>query len=233
MLATPPADSAVNSQLLPEVVVPSHCAQPQGQATPLLRFPSVTSVLCHLQTWHDLTRQLTAQRDAESFLYLAPLQPSPARPTPQQFDAANSARQRPRHAVLTGIEQKPLLRGRVGDCCDDEVTHSDGPAATAGAMSQILPYVHAARSEARSRQGTRGDRRLTEGAARALREGSTAVQAEWGLVLQSRLHEALNGCYILRTSTSGEPGCDCTHFSVVRAQEGQGVTEQILSAWRT
>jgi len=139
--------------------------------------------------------------------------------------------------VLTGIEQTPLVRGRVGDCCDDDATAEvahDGAAsaATERVVNQILPYVHAARAEAGSR-AAHGDHRGADSAPQALREGSTAVQAEWGLVLQSRRHEALNGCYILSTSTSGEPGCDCTHFSVVRAAEGQGVTEQILSAWRT
>ena len=137
--------------------------------------------------------------------------------------------------MLTGIEQTPLVRGRVGDCCDEDGNYSSGGhAATAGTVSQILPYVHAARAEARSRGGDgRHSSAEEDSAPRALREGSSAVKAEWGLVLQSRWHEGLNGCYILSTSTSGEPGCDCTHFSVVRAQEGQGVTEQILSAWRT
>ena len=190
----------------------------------------VTRLSCRVQVWHDMTRRLSAQRDAESFLYLAPLQPSPARPNPRNRGAPSSAAsQRPRHEVLTGIEQTPLVRGRVGDCCDEDgVTHSGAAAPTAGAVSQILPYVHAAGAEA----GSRGHRRPADDAPQALREGSTAVQADWGLVLQSRGHEALNGCYILSTSTSGEVGCDCTHFSVVRAQEGQGVTEQILSAWR-
>jgi hypothetical protein len=139
--------------------------------------------------------------------------------------------------MLTGIEQTPLIRGRVGDCCDEDGGDSGSgshAAAPAGTVSQILPYVHAARAEAASRDRESEERfRAADSAPRALREGSSAVKAEWGLVLQSRWHEALNGCYILSTSTSGEPGCDCTHFSVVRAQEGQGVTEQILSAWRT
>ena len=176
-------------------------------------------------------------------MYLAPLQPSPARPSGAN-DGAPHAAQRPRRsAMLTGIEQTPLIRGRVGDCCDEEGGDSSGghhAAATAGStVSQILPYVHAARAEAASQGAKRRDReseerfRAADSALQALREGSSAVKAEWGLVLQSRWHEALNGCYILSTSTSGEPGCDCTHFSVVRAQEGQGVTEQMLSAWRT
>lgn len=191
--------------------VPS--AQPSFQRTVLPDSAPLTS-----QVWQDLAQHFSEQPDAETVLYVAPLQPSPA-----AASAGSSSRSlRRSHApeVLTGITATPLLRGHIGECCDDgEHAAPAGPPAS-GSRSQILPFLQAAIGG-----GVAG-----VAAARQLR-AELPVDAEWGLVLQSKWHAVLNGAYILRTSSSRDPDCQCTHFSVVRAQEGQGVHEQMMAAW--
>lgn len=130
--------------------------------------------------------------------------------------------------VLTGITATPVLRGHVGDhhCCDDHEQAAGNNASPTqrteqqpahSPQSQIVPLL-------------RPERRWTGGSVRPPR-ATLPADAEWGVVVQSQWHEALNGCYILRTSSSREPDCQCTHFSLVRAHEGHGVSEQMLSAW--
>lgn len=167
-------------------------------------------LLSPLQVWGDFTQQLADQSDAESVLYLSPLQSSPASST-SSTATRSSLSMRRESSVLTGITATPLLRGHIGDCCDD---HSPTAPRVERPWWQSSPPSQSA-SQAHHSSGI----------------SSLPVEANWGVVLQSRMHEALNGCYILHTSSSRDPDCQCTHFNLVRAQEGQGVSEQWLSAW--
>merc|ERR1711924_275158 len=59
----------------------------------------------------------------------------------------------------------------------------------------------------------------------------------YGIVLQSvKRNPLVDGCYILRTSTSRSVGCQCTHYSMSRALCGSDgtcmtVEQQVDQSW--
>ena len=64
-----------------------------------------------------------------------------------------------------------------------------------------------------------------------------ALERSYGVVLQSvERNPVVDGCYILRTSTSRSVGCTCTHYSMSRALCGADgncmtVQEQVDKSW--
>jgi hypothetical protein len=66
---------------------------------------------------------------------------------------------------------------------------------------------------------------------------STACQQQggcfYGVVVQSRQHTGVEGCYLLKTVRNVSPGtgCTCTHFSLTRISAGEHLEKQFVQSW--
>lgn len=112
------------------------------------------------------------------------------------------------------------LRGSVGDCCEDDFEDDDDDVVfESNVYSEPRSFqdIYAAADEAS------GD--------------MPALERSYGVVLQSvERNPVVDGCYILRTSTSRSVGCTCTHYSMSRALCGADgncmtVQEQVDKSW--
>lgn len=55
----------------------------------------------------------------------------------------------------------------------------------------------------------------------------------YGVVVQSRRHTGVEGCYLLKTVRNVSPGtgCCCTHFSLTRITSGEHLEKQFVQSW--
>lgn len=54
----------------------------------------------------------------------------------------------------------------------------------------------------------------------------------WGLVVKSTLFPEMQGCYLMRTTKSGNRDiCTCTHYSVTRVSSGIPLADQYDASW--
>jgi len=108
------------------------------------------------------------------------------------------------------------LRGSIGDCCDDEDLDFDMDAAAETNVFSSPEFADIFEEEFSKEEV--GDR-------------------SYGIVLQSvKRNPLVDGCYILRTSTSRSVGCQCTHYSMSRALCGSDgtcmtVEQQVDQSW--
>jgi len=109
------------------------------------------------------------------------------------------------------------LRGSVGDCCGDEDFD----------FVDEVAFESKVYSEYNSFNDIYAD----------IYADGEPLERSYGVVLQSCVtNPMVDGCYILRTSTSRSVGCTCTHYSMSRALCGlEGsclpVQEQMDKAW--
>ncbi|UPR00500.1 hypothetical protein HOP50_05g38150 [Chloropicon primus] len=109
------------------------------------------------------------------------------------------------------------LRGSVGDCCGDEdFDFADEVVFESNVLSEYNSF-----NDIYADKNADGE----------------PLERSYGVVLQSCVtNPVVDGCYILRTSTSRSVGCTCTHYSMSRALCGlEGsclpVQEQMDKAW--
>ena len=160
--------------------------------------------------------------------------------------------------VSSGVADS-ILQGQVGDCCDgsghahshahgSERSQQGAEPAAAGAQRQAgrpLPLPSIVPFSAPGSSGSSGAvvRRRDAVRAAALRPAgmpggdSTACQQQggcfYGVVVQSRQHTGVEGCYLLKTVRNVSPGtgCCCTHFSLTRISAGEHLEKQFVQSW--
>mmetsp|Transcript_1873 Transcript_1873/g.4798 ORF Transcript_1873/g.4798 Transcript_1873/m.4798 type:complete len:379 (-) Transcript_1873:264-1400(-) len=178
--------------------------------------------------WDVILNQLDTMEEAEAMAGLlvvkplfgdevqapsCPSQPRKKRPT----SASSMEKKRP-------VEVLPCaLRGSIGDCCEEED------------LDDVLLEVDSMDS-----YDSFYDDELDLGAAGEALDSREAVGSNdrsYGVVLQSLTKNPIvDGCYILKTSTSRSAGCQCTHYSMSKAfcgSEGECLTikDQVNKAW--
>lgn len=205
----------------------------------LQRFNISSEVAGAPQLWESIVQHLSGCHSS-SILYVSPVDSGrgPADAEAAQAvsclsaDACDTARE-----VLTGVatgDSSPLLSGSVGRCCDGHSAASATSAEDAfkhgyAKASAIVPYVPLRRGS--SDFAAADGPPEPEGRMRAggIEEGQ--VQRLWGVVVQSREHGHMEGCYVLKTSHSTSADCQCTHYSLTRICEGTPLEQQLMQAW--
>lgn len=166
-----------------------------------------------------------------------------------------------RRLMSSGLADSILL-GKVGDCCDGsghahEHEHGEGgsssgagPAAAAGVAeprgqqappSRPLPLPAIVPFGSPASSGSALQRRKAVRAAALRPPGAPGPSAGacqqsacyYGVVVQSRRHTGVEGCYLLKTvkSVSRGTGCSCTHFSLTRISAGEHLEKQFVQSW--
>jgi len=108
--------------------------------------------------------------------------------------------------------QRSSLEGRVGDECCDEGAGSH-PAEEAGAQRVLHTPDHLLNSDELLRRGY--------------------IVRYYGLVAQSVDAGSSDGCYLVKTvqQLSARGGCNCTHYSLMRACAGVSLHQQAMDFW--
>lgn len=124
-------------------------------------------------------------------------------------DTVTEVKQACRALVRSGIAHA-VMRGRVGDCCEEDAPWDDRGAGP-GFWSRHHHRPHG----------------------KAARVGQAQEVNFWGLVVQSRAHTGAEGCYLLKTVRNVEPAtdCSCTHYSLTRICQGEGLEGQFVKSW--
>ncbi|KAL6781017.1 hypothetical protein ACKKBG_A09415 [Auxenochlorella protothecoides x Auxenochlorella symbiontica] len=124
-------------------------------------------------------------------------------------DTVTEVKQACRALVRSGIAHA-VMRGRVGDCCEEDSPWDDRGAGP-GFWSRHHHRPHG----------------------KAARVGQAQEVNFWGLVVQSRAHTGAEGCYLLKTVRNVEPAtdCSCTHYSLTRICQGEGLEGQFVKSW--
>jgi hypothetical protein len=130
-----------------------------------------------------------------------------------------------RQLLASGVAES-ILTGKVGDCCEDEAhDHHTASASSSGpAQSSILPFA-ASGSSASQRLAVRAN-------AIPPNQAQHSGSGYWGVVVQSRHHMGVEGCYLLKAVRSdAATGCSCTHFSLTRVCQGDNLEKQFVNSW--
>lgn len=165
--------------------------------------------------------------------------------SPRAHEARLAAEEACRRLVSSGLADS-VLQGQVGDCCDGSghdghgaSGHASGGAAAPqqGASKPLpLPAIvpFSAPAAVATRRGAVRAAALRPPGAPSPSAGACAQAAcYWGVVVQSRSHTGVEGCYLLKTvrNTSPGTGCSCTHFSLTRISAGEHLEQQFVSSW--
>lgn len=135
-----------------------------------------------------------------------------------------------RKLLASGMAES-ILSGKVGDCCDGP--HEDLPASPPSSsarssvpppQSSILPFAVSGKNQHRLavRANASGPRNQRQ----------SSGSGYWGVVVQSRRHMGVEGCYLLKAVRSdASTGCSCTHFSLTRVCQGDNLEKQFVKSW--
>ncbi len=63
----------------------------------------------------------------------------------------------------------------------------------------------------------------------SMRDGQ--LQRLWGVVVQSREHGGMEGCYVLKTVCSSAADCQCTSYTLTKVCDGASMQPQLSDAW--
>ena len=101
-------------------------------------------------------------------------------------------------------------------------------------LPAIVPFTAGGGSAAARRTAVRAAALRPPGAPGPGAAGScTHAGCFWGVVVQSRRHTGVEGCYLLKTVKNVSPGtgCTCTHFSLTRISAGEHLEQQFVQSW--
>lgn len=164
--------------------------------------------------------------------------------SPRAHEARVAAEEACRRLVSSGLADS-ILHGKVGDCCDGHGGHTHthdcaGSASARGGGQQaarplplpaIVPFSAPASAAAR-RATVRAAALRPPGAPSPSAGACQQAACYWGVVVQSRRHTGVEGCYLLKTvKNTSATGCSCTHFSLTRIAAGEHLEAQFVQSW--
>ncbi|MEW5301077.1 MAG: hypothetical protein WDW38_009351 [Sanguina aurantia] len=154
-------------------------------------------------------------------------------PSPAPHSTSTSPPSPP--SPFTSKSSSPLptqLEGKVGDCCDHLPGPEHAPAHTSPLSSpslgllashqahHVTPHAHP------SPASSVGD---TEQYFGLVVQGRGSSQPLLGMLDPASV--SADGCYVLKTSSVGQDGCRCTHFTLTRVCQGHPLAEQLRDSW--
>jgi len=147
--------------------------------------------------------------------------------------------------VASGIGES-ILQGKVGECCENHA-HTSHPSSSSSMSTStsagIVPFSSSHRTIASvSSSAVRGAsikvKALNTPEAAAEASSPAPLSGYWGVVVQSKHHTGVEGCYLLRAVrqisppvSSNDHGCSCTHYSLTTVCKGEHMERQFIDSW--